>query len=136
MLELILTRGPSTPDGTFGILEGEALRMFTGELPWKDNKLRLSCIPLGSYMCSPRVTGKKGKHYILSDTEPRSGILIHAGNFCGDRELGKRSDVLGCILLGMGLGQIEGQQVITQSRLAIKKFLEYTEFKPFTLEIR
>jgi len=135
MIELVLTRGASTPDGTFGILCGEALLMYSGELPWKEDRNGVSCIPTGIYTCTPRVTSR-GKHFILSDTKHRSYILTHSGNYCGDKELGKRSEILGCILVGMALAKFDGQKVIARSREAMDKLVKYTEFKPFMLEIR
>jgi len=136
MLTLVLIRGTSTDDGTFGELQGEAFRMLTGELPWRDNLQGLSCIPKGSYTATPRVSPKFGRHFILSDTSPRSYVLTHTGNFCGNKSLGKKSDVLGCILVGLSLSRFDGQKVITRSREAMLRLLKYTEFKPFTLEIR
>lgn len=136
MITLVITRGPSTPDGTFGLLEGEAFRMYTGELPWKDNALGLSCIPTSIYLATPRTSGKHGKHFILSDTTPRTYVLTHSANFCGDKELGKKTDLMGCIAPGFSLSKFDGQKVITRSREAMKKLVEYTGFKPFILEIR
>jgi len=136
MLTLVLTRGPSTDDGTFGLLEGEAFRMYTGELPWRDNLQGLSCIPTGVYTATPRVSPKFGKHFILSDTSPRTYVLTHIGNFCGNKTLGKKTDVLGCILVGFSLSRFDGQKVVTRSREAMMKLIQYTEFKTFILEVR
>ena len=136
MLTLVLTRGASTVDGTFGILAGEALLMYTGELPWKEDRNGVSCIPTGHYLCTPRTTPSRGQHFILSDTKHRTYILTHSGNYCGDKELGKRCEILGCILLGMSLSKFDGQKVVTRSREAMQKLVTYTGFKPFALEIR
>lgn len=65
----------------------------TLELPWKDNKRMVSCIPSGTYTISPRKTGKyAGKAFHVENVEGREHILIHAGNYT--------SHILGCILVG------------------------------------
>ena len=99
---LILTR-KYFPDGTNGKLECEGkLICHTIELPWKENKKRISCIPEGEYFLRKRYSKKFDWHLELVAVENRSLILIHPANNAL-RELN------GCIapvtkLSGPGLG--------------------------------
>lgn len=140
MMTVTLTREASTNDGTFGRLRAEnADAIFecdTLELPWHHNRRNISCIPLGSYPVDWSHSAKFGPCYRLRDVPERSGILIHAGNYAGDRTKLRRSDVEGCILLGMSRGTLRGQRVIAQSRHAIAAFVEFMAEKPFRLVIQ
>ena len=138
MIELEITRNDTGPEGTFGILEGEALKMYTGELPWHDNFRNISCIPAGWYLCKPHISPKHGKCFWLQGVPNRSEILIHAANYMGDTDEGYKSQLAGCIAIGMDFGLNVGandQDMILKSQLAMKKLIEYTEFKPFGLII-
>lgn len=123
-----LTRMPTSDDGTFGHLTTDTGKIFTsGELPWRDNHNGLSCIPEGTYLCTWHNSPSKGWVYMVNDVPSRADILIHPANFCGDKTLGKKTDLLGCIGLGHGYGVLEGQRVIVDSRHAIDQFEdEYT----------
>ena len=136
MIRLTLTREPSTEEGTFGVLEGEALEMQTVELPWKDNARNISCIPVGVYLCTPHVSPTHGRCFWLQDVTARSEILIHAGNWAGDTGKGWKSDLLGCIAIGFGSLRGDGQDMILNSQKALGKLIEYTEYKAFVLDIR
>jgi len=135
-----LLRQATSDQGTFGVLavslEGTPLfRCFTGELPERGNKPRVSCIPAGSYKCKPWHSRKYPNHYTVTEVPNRSGILFHSGNFCGDVEKGLLSNVLGCILVGRKLGTIRGQQAVLSSRLAFKDLREVIGERSFELEI-
>lgn len=65
---------------------------YTLELPWKDNKRRVSCVPTGKYKCEPYSSRKYPKVTELQEVPGRDKILIHAGNFA------KHTN--GCILVG------------------------------------
>lgn len=138
-MTVTITREPSTQDGTFGRLrvehDGKTFECDTLELPWMHNRRSISCIPMGSYPVDWSHSGKFGACYRLRDVPERSGILIHAGNYAGDRTKNRRADVEGCILLGMARGEIDGQKVVTRSRLAIAVFVEFMDRKPFRLSI-
>ena len=73
--------------------------------------------------------------YEVKDVPGRTAILIHAGNFAGDTTRGLRSDVQGCILLGMGRGEIEGQPAVTLSRAALNKLRAVVGRQSFDLVI-
>lgn len=127
MKDVKIIRNIKTPtDGTFGTLTVKNFSCYTGELPWENNDKGKSCIPLGTYKANLFNSPKFGLVYKLEGTEPRTFILIHAGNFCGDVESGKKSDVEGCILLGTKLGVINNQKVISDSKTAVKSFMEIT----------
>lgn len=76
-----------------------------------------------------------GKGYMLMGVPGRTGILIHPGNWCGDKAKGLKSDVQGCILLGLGIGELCGQRAITDSRAAVKAFIEDMGGSDFELTI-
>ena len=136
MLTMTLTRKETGPEGTFGLLESEALEMQTGELPWESNQVGESCIPVGSYFCKPHRSPQHGRCYWLQGVPGRTEILIHAANWMGDTDSGWRSDLLGCIAVGFDRGEdAHGQEMILKSRKALNKLIEYTEFKPFMLDI-
>jgi len=136
MNTMTLTRESTSDEGTLGILRSEALEMSTGELPWRNNRVGLSCIPPGSYVCTPHVSPRHGKCFWLKDVPGRTEILIHAANYMGSTAAGYRTDLLGCIAVGMGRGEdAKGQDMVLKSRIAMNKLIEYTENKPFMLEI-
>lgn len=86
---------------------------YTIELPWRDNKRNISCIPEGAYEIEPRFSKKFQHHLIVKDVSGRSFILIHPANDAN-------KELLGCIapvtyLSGIGKG--------TYSRNAMQKIL-------------
>ena len=107
-LELIRTY---YPDGTNGkILYQDRLMMYSIELPWKDNRARVSCIPEGRYELVKRFTIRFGWHLQVMNVRQRTGILIHPANDA-------LQELKGCIapvslLTGVGKG--------LQSRLALE----------------
>lgn len=76
------------------------------ELPWKNNKRGVSCIPDGEYQCLPRTTGKyAGRAFHVrsigsDEVVGRTHILIHPANFAHELE--------GCIAIGMRATDIDG----------------------------
>jgi hypothetical protein len=69
------------PDGTNGKLEVDnVLICFTIELPWLDNKNRVSCIPEGNYYLRKRYSDKFNWHIGLLDVMERKFILFHPAN--------------------------------------------------------
>jgi hypothetical protein len=139
-MNVTITREQSTDQGTFGRLRAEYIggvfECETLELPWRENRRSLSCIPTGTYQCDWSHSGKFGKVYRLRDVPGRTGILIHAGNYAGDKALGWKSDVEGCILLGMQRSEIKGQAAVLQSRHALHAFVEFMGEKAFRLTIQ
>ena len=139
MRRVLLIRTSSGDQGTFGWLitdSGLALRSL--ELPWKDNRRNISCIPTGDYRAQYLARSASGKYrrvYHLPNVDGRSGILIHSGNFAGDTSLGYRSHVAGCIILGTHAGYLGGQKAVLASRMALMKLRRDLNCANFKLEI-
>jgi len=68
-------------EGTNGVLfyKGKFLG-FVIELPWENNKKRISCIAEGVYTLKPRFSEKFKHHLQLENVVGRSLILIHPAN--------------------------------------------------------
>ncbi|MDG1729436.1 MAG: DUF5675 family protein [Algibacter sp.] len=68
-------------EGTNGTLfrSGKFL-CHTIELPWKNNKRNISCIPEGVYQIEPRFSKRFQHHLILKAVKGRSYILFHPAN--------------------------------------------------------
>lgn len=68
-------------EGTNGDLMKDGLALcHTIELPWKENKRRISCIPEGRYELVKRYSQKFKWHLHVIDVEGRDLILIHPAN--------------------------------------------------------
>lgn len=137
-MNVTLTRFDKSDDGVFGRLEADGFTCFTGELPERDNRTGESCVlPTGTFRvvwaASPAF---RRFTYRLLDTPGRSGILIHSANLMGDRKLGRRAQLLGCIALGERLGWMDGQKALLTSAPAVRRFERLMGRKPFNLEIR
>jgi hypothetical protein len=141
-LRLRLQRFEDGDQGTFGTLvvpdDGTNYYFYTGELPWRDNKPRISCIPVGIYSC--KLVDRRESHfkkwlYNVQDVKGRSGILIHSANFMGDKEKGYKKQLEGCIALGDKLGFMDGQRAVLLSTPAIRRFETLMNGRDFTLEI-
>lgn len=132
-----LERTESTDHGTFGVLRIDRKKFYTGELPWRENKSGISCLPDGIYECvwtySPRF---QRFMYVVEEPFPhRDGIRIHSANLFGDKSKGLRCEVQGCIALGTRLGFIGGQRALLASAPAVQEFEDYLSGEPFILEI-
>lgn len=125
-LVLTLDRGLSTDQGTPGVLSTLGFSVLTLELPWRDNATNVSSIPAGDYpiefVKARRSFSGFRWLYWVKDVPGRSGILIHVGNFAGDRALGLRTDSWGCILPGLRMGALGGQTAVLASRSALIRF--------------
>jgi hypothetical protein len=77
-LELVRTY---YPDGTNGkILFNGRLMIYSIELPWKENRAGVSCIPEGKYELAKRWSPKFDRHLQLMNVPQREYILIHPAN--------------------------------------------------------
>lgn len=99
---------------------GEVIfQCHTLELPWKNNRNRVSCIPTGRYTLKHRSGEESGKynypHFIVKGVDGRSYILIHSGNLY--------THTLGCILVGKRFVDIndDGHPDITHSRQTLRQ---------------
>ena len=98
------------------------------ELPDKQNKNRISCIPYGDYTVVKRNSAKYGDHFHILDVPNRSYILIHNANYV--RQL------LGCIAVGLSHTDIDGDGLrdVTRSKSTMKDLNRILPDK-FNLEI-
>jgi hypothetical protein len=84
---------------------------FTLELPWKENKRQVSCIPTGTYKVVHRTSPKYKDHLHIIGVPNRDLILIHTGN--------SAKDILGCILVGTA----KATDFIGHSRVAMQALM-------------
>lgn len=69
------------PNGVNGELLIDGIKVCnTIELPWKENRTRVSCIPEGEYELSKRYSLRFGWHLQLNKVPNRDLILLHAYN--------------------------------------------------------
>lgn len=122
------------PNVTTGLMllerDGKTLDLKTIELPWKDNKSGISCIPSGTYSVkwvdSPRL---KKKTYRVLNVQGRDGILFHPANYA--------YQLKGCIAPCLDFGDIDKDGVIdgTNSRTATELFEKFFGGEDFELTI-
>jgi hypothetical protein len=136
-MDAILTRVPSTEQGTFGtfVLE-DGTAYHSLELPWRSNMNGVSCIPPGEYICHWIFSPKHGECYQVMNVAERDMIEIHSANFAGDASKGYLSQLMGCIALGMSVGVLNGQLAVLNSKGAIRDFEERQNQQDFKLTIR
>lgn len=136
MEDVKILRMRRNDQGTSGILLIDNLQYcFTLELPWRENRRSISCIPAGKYNCEIRRSPRFGDTYWVKDVPDRQWILIHSGNWAGDVDKGYRSHVNGCILLGQSIGFLDNQTAVLNSRITVKKFMNVLNYKKFKLQI-
>jgi len=108
-MKLLIERYPNSEKQTIGngyVLENDFIKFEfkTLELPWINNKRKVSCIPTGDYKVKKRHSKKFGNHFHIQNVKDRSCILIHKGNYY--------TDILGCILVGDDLSYINDDNEI------------------------
>jgi hypothetical protein len=82
------------------------------ELPWKDNKNSISCIPEGIYKYKPHRWSRNNMKVIkLINVPNRDGILVHVAN--------KVTELKGCIALGT-----VSSNGLVNSTSAVTKFIK------------
>ena len=111
-INLLLIRDTFTDESTIGELFLNGERMCdTLELPYRDNKRSISCIPAGQYDVRLRLARESATrdylHLLVKDVKDRSYILFHKGNTA--------KDTRGCILVGLG----SQQNLVQNSGLAM-----------------
>lgn len=133
-LEVIIDRFDKGKDQTLGFLfvlkDNELkLKLSTLELPWRENKNRISCIPVGIYPVKRRYSKKHGEHFHILNVPGRSLILIHSMNYSRQS--------LGCIAPGLDHRDIDhdGLKDVTSSRIAMRKLNEILP-NEFEIEIK
>jgi hypothetical protein len=124
MRQILITRIRQDDDvqtlGHMTVYDGlkKIFECSTLELPWKDNKNSISCIPDGSYWLEKYNSPSKGECFLFSRVKSRSMIEIHKGNYY--------TDILGCILPGAGFTDInkDGYLDVHTSGRTMDKLLE------------
>jgi len=126
---VILTRQKDDGIQTLGNLivykKGEVIfSCDTLELPWRNNKHGMSCVPIGAYNLKRYSSDKHKDVYALPGVPDREYILIHPGNYY--------TDIEGCILVGKDYEDINGDGTLDILKSAetlnkLKEALEYDE---------
>ena len=135
-----LIRGPSTDQGTPGELLLDSQKWKTIELPWRENRRGVSCIPLGRYLVELVRSPSKGLVYGVRNVPGRSHVLIHSANFAGDESLGWVTELQGCIAPCLRHGFLRNKNGVMQfaglvSKPACNSFVASLQGQPFYLEI-
>lgn len=135
-----LRRGPSTDQGTFGMLAFGGQLLHTLELPWRDNARQRSCIPPGRYRCALVNSPRFGRVYGVAGVPGRTHVLIHAANLAGDETLSWTTQLHGCIAPCQRVGAMRNaagrmQRAGLVSKPALAQLMAWAAGQPFTLEI-
>ena len=145
MKHILIERQPSGVSETEAFMTWPGVTLCTIEQEWREDPNRPggesnnSCVPAGKYRLIPhtRPDGKEvmalinedlGVYYLAEDLPPEGGrylILLHIANWS--------HNVIGCI--GPGLGKADGPMV-TSSKAAMKKLMDYIDGDDAELEIR
>lgn len=129
-MNLTMTRAFMDSTVTLGMLRVAGIEhppIYTLELPWRNNRQNISCIPTGIYHCNPYSSAKYVNVYQLLDVPGRSGILIHAGNTV--------ADIQGCILPGLAAGTMKDDPAVFDSKKAMDALRFILGMDRFTLTI-
>ena len=120
--------------GLLSILDSEGCSKWgchTLELAWRNNKVRVSCIPEGTYKVTRRWSNKYKWHWHIQGVDGRTYILIHPGNFF--------YQILGCILVGKSHTDIDGDGLrdVTSSKATMAELnRQLAGVQQFELQIR
>ena len=115
---LHLLRYQTGPLATHGVLIARDLPpLATLEPPWLDDRLYVSCVRSGVYRLVPHKSPRFGHVLLLRGTQPRTHILIHAGNYAHQTE--------GCILPGLRRGKLKHQDAVRRSRPALNRLIKW-----------
>lgn len=99
------TRGQLVfPDGSW---------LHTLELPWRNNKQNVSCIPEGRYTLVRNRYNKGGYMSVeVTNVPNRDEIQFHIGNTI--------RDIRGCIVVGLSTGRLDGLPAVMNSTRAFE----------------
>jgi hypothetical protein len=141
MERLTIVREAPSDEGTFGSASFGQFTWHSLELPWHGNLPDISCIPAGLYTAiiyySPRL---QRSVYLLQNVLGRSDVEIHPANWAGDVMLGWHADLLGCITLGKGVGELTppggpAQLAVLSSVSAVMEFMSAAAGQPIEVAI-
>lgn len=127
---LTLKRTEDTGKETFGeFFIGDDLDMriaYSLELPWRDNRANISCIPPGIYICAREPNAVYVEVFRLLRVPQRDGILIHPANMARELE--------GCIAPGLEMER-EGWSGVLHSRDALSVLRALIDTRAFHLRV-
>ena len=127
---LVIERFCYADVGTFGKTNVAGYEVYTCEAPWLNNERARSCIPEGTYTCSPDWYHRGGYACIGIEgpaLDGRKRILFHKGNW--------PSDVRGCIAVGFDWCPVVGRIGVPKSKEAFALLMEHWGGRRFELEI-
>lgn len=136
MKKVLIDRIFGNDKETLGVLSTTGFQCKTLELPDKNNAQKISCIPVGVYLCkytkSPLFSQKAGHDvytYEITKVTGRGGIRIHSANYA--RQL------LGCVALGAMHKDLDadGQLDVIHSGETMKQFEALMNKEDFELTI-
>lgn len=136
--------------GTPGILtvDGLPFTCVTLELPWRANQADKSRVPVNPNGYAGDLYTPNNLHlvspvYALSGVEGRADCLLHNGTWAGDVDMGFKSDVEGCTLLGSqfamldpGAGFKGPQFCVINSRETVQAFMAALNGEPINVIYR
>lgn len=100
--------------GVLGVWITDRPLFATLELPWKDNKNDISCVPAGTYHVKKIYSTHFNRNvFMLSNVPDRDAIEIHVGNTV--------NDIRGCIVVGMEYSMSEC--AVVSSGMALDKLM-------------
>lgn len=126
-MKIEITRSPidnETP-GLFRVLNNDATVFSCDslELPYINNEHGISCIPCGIYEWEkvPATAHIPYEHISIKNVPNRDGICIHIGNYAA----GKKVDILGCVIVGDALKDVngDGNLDIIDSKIVFEKLM-------------
>jgi hypothetical protein len=133
---LTLIRDETGDEGTFSVgtlTDGDNRLGFWDfvELPWRDNRAQVSCIPPGLYNAHLTHSDRfKREVYVLENVPERSFIEIHPANWAGDKALGYHAELNGCLAPGLERGLLTPphhnlmQRAVIQSERAFQQLMD------------
>lgn len=115
-MKLTLIRVGHSERGTFGVLRyGEVPFALTLELPWKNNEVGVSSIPVGVYQCQRVRSPKFGNTFEVVGVPNRSHVLFHKGNTLEDTQ--------GCILVAEEFSGTFEKPMLVSSQRGFSEFM-------------
>src|SRR4051812_29312300 len=127
---LTLQRAHEDDTKTLGAIYNEQGRRecVTLELPWRDNQHDVSRIPPGEYTAERFFSPHHNRVvFRLIDVPERDFVELHIGNTA--------KDSLGCILLGLDYGDVNGEAGIIGSKAAFLSFMADHPEQRFSLTV-
>lgn len=149
-MNLLLRRLTSDAERTTGTLEVAGHTFATIERPWiahpegPGGMPRQSCVPPGRYQVQPWNSANFPHTYIIVNNA--NGVYLQSGLIPPGQKWGRAAilihcanrvrDVVGCIGLGMGHGEIQGEPAVLRSVMAMRELDKILDRGVHRLEIQ